>query len=111
MREVEFIINGEFWNLAANRLYYSVFYICEALLLSHQISTSSHAGVSRMMHLNFVKKGILTEDEGALLGKLFRMRQAGDYDDLWYWTKKEILPLVPETKSLIARIEGLIRMD
>ena len=35
MKEVEFIVTGKFWNLAANRLYYSVFYICEALLLRH----------------------------------------------------------------------------
>lgn len=111
IKEVEFIITGKFWNLAANRLYYAVFYICEALLLSRQLSVSSHAGVSRMMHLHFVKNGILTEEEGYLLGKLFRMRQTGDYDDLWDWTEKDILPLVPETKNLIARIKALITPD
>lgn len=108
MKEVEFIITGKFWNLAANRLYYSVFYICEALLLSRQISASSHTGVSRMMHLHFIKNGILTEEEGALLGRLFRMRQTGDYDDLWDWTEHDILPLIPESKHLMSKIESLI---
>lgn len=111
MKEVEFIITGKFWNLAANRLYYSVFYICEALLLSRQLSVSSHAGVSRMMNLHFVKNGILTEEEGFLLGRLFRMRQSEDYDDLWDWTEKDILPLVPETKYLISKIESLINNE
>lgn len=107
-KEVEFIITGKFWNLAANKLYYSVYYMCEALLLSRQFSTSTHAGICRMMNMHYVRNGILTEDEGALLGKLFRMRQTGDYDDLWDWSEKDILPLVPETKRLIAKIESLI---
>lgn len=61
-----------------------------------------------MMNMHYVRNGILTEDEGALLGKLFRMRQTGDYDDLWDWSEKDILLLVPETKRLIAKIESLI---
>lgn len=40
--------------------------------------------------------------------RLFRMRQTGDYDDLWDWTEHDILPLVPETKQLISKIESLI---
>ena len=61
-----------------------------------------------MMHLHFIKEGILTEEEGNLLGKLFRMRQTGDYDDLWDWSERDILPLLPETKHLISKIESLI---
>ena len=108
IKEVEFIVTGNFWNLAANRLYYAAFYICQALLLSRHISASSHTGVSRMIHLHFIKEGILTEEEGDLLGKLFRMRQTGDYDDLWDWNERDILPLLPETKKLISKIESLI---
>lgn len=108
IKEVEFIVTGKFWNLAANRLYYAAFYICQALLLSRHISAASHTGVSRMMHLHFIKKGILTEEEGDLLGKLFRMRQTGDYDDLWDWNERDIMPLIPDTKSLITKIESLI---
>ena len=64
-----------------------------------------------MMHLHFIRTGKLTEEEGALLGRLFRMRQTGDYDDLWDWTERDILPLVPETKQLIAKIESLISSE
>ena len=111
MKEVEFIITGKFWNLAANRLYYSAFYMCEALLLSRKLSASSHAGVSRMMNLHFIKTGKLTEEEGALLGRLFRMRQTGDYDDLWDWNERDILPIVPDTKHLISKIESLAKTE
>lgn len=107
-KEAEYVAKGHFWNLTANRLYYSVFYICEALLLSNQITTNSHAGVSRMMSLHFVRTGKLQKREGELLGRLFRMRQTGDYDDLSDWTEEEIMPLFTPVEDLINRIESLI---
>lgn len=107
-KEAQYVAYGKFWNLTANRLYYSAFYICEALLLSNQITTSSHAGVSRMMNLHYVKTGKLEKEEGELLGRLFRMRQTGDYDDLSDWTEAEIMPLFPFVQQLINKIRSLI---
>ena len=108
IEEAEFVIKGKFWNLAANRLYYSIFYICEALLLSNQISASSHTGVSRMISLHFIRTSKLDKTDGELLSRLFRMRQTGDYDDLSDWTENEIVPILPSVKKLISKIESLI---
>lgn len=107
-KEAQYVAQGCFWNLTANRLYYAVFYICEALLLSNQINTNSHAGVSRMMNLHFVRTGKLQKREGELLGRLFRMRQTGDYDDLSDWTEEEIMPLFVPVEELIDKIKSLI---
>lgn len=108
MNEAEYVCAGGFWNLTANRLYYATFYICEALLLQNKISSNTHAGVIRMMNLHFVRNGILSQEDGALLGRLFRMRQTGDYDDLSDWTGEEIRPMIEVVKSLISKIKGLI---
>lgn len=107
-KEAQYVALGGYWNLTANRLYYSVFYICEALLLDNQITTSSHAGISRMMSLHFVKTGKLKKEEGELLGRLFRMRQTGDYDDLSDWREEEIMPMFPLVENLISKIRSLI---
>lgn len=109
MREAEFSFDSGFYNLAANRLYYAVFYACEALLCKEQINVNTHAGVSRMMSLHFVKNGILTLNESRLLKELFRMRQTGDYDDLFDWTKEDIQPLLPKSRLLVDRISNLIQ--
>lgn len=106
--ELEYVIKGSFWNLAANRLYYALFYMCEALLLKNRISTSSHSGVHRMISLHFVKTGKLDKDASALLTDVFRMRQTGDYDDLLDWREEQILPMVPKVKALTEKIEKLI---
>lgn len=108
-KEAQFAAKEGFWNLVANRLYYSVFYISEALLLSYGIPTNSHAGVARMISLNFVKNNQLSLEDGKLLSRLFRMRQTGDYDDLFYWTKEDLEHMFPQVHNLISKIESLIK--
>ena len=50
--------NG-FWNSAVNRLYYTIFYAVNALLLQNNIHASSHAGTRSQFTLHFIKTGIL----------------------------------------------------
>ena len=107
-QEAEYVAKGKFWNLAANRLYYAALYMCMALLVSEGLSPTTHEGVSRMMSLHFIKTGRLDAKNGKLLGKLFRMRKTGDYDDLTDWEEEEILPLFPESKQLIETIRSII---
>ena len=45
--------NG-FWNSAVNRLYYSVFYAVNALLVLHDIRTKTHSSVKSQFSLHFV---------------------------------------------------------
>lgn len=108
LKEAEYVAGGDFWNLAANRLYYSAFYICIALLISVGIPATTHEGVSRMMNLHFIKTGKLSKEDGRLLGQLFRMRKTGDYDDLTDWDSEEITPLFPKAKNLVNKIASLI---
>lgn len=107
-KEAKYVGDGQFWNLAANRLYYSAFYMCMALLISKEIGASTHEGVSRMMNLHFVRTGLLDKEDSKLLGRLFRMRQTGDYNDLTDWTEEEIRPMFPNVEKLIHRIKALI---
>ena len=109
LKEAEYVAGGNFWNLAANRLYYSAFYICIALLISEGIAATTHEGVSRMMSLHFIKTGRLNKEDGKLLGQLFRMRKTGDYDDLTDWEEEEITPLFPKAKYLVDKIASLIK--
>lgn len=97
------------WNLVANRLYYSVFYVCSALLIKNGIMTSTHAGVIHMINLHFVRTGILSKDEAHLLSDLFKMRQTGDYDDIFDWTEDDVAPLISPTEALVGHIITLLQ--
>lgn len=48
--------NG-YWNSAVNRLYYSLFYAINALLVFHEIQTKSHSATKSQFSLQFVKTG------------------------------------------------------
>ena len=48
--------NG-YWNSVVNRLYYSVFYAVNALLVSNEIYTRSHSGMRTQFSKYFVKTG------------------------------------------------------
>ncbi len=98
----------EHWSLAANRLYYSVFYMTLALLLKHDILAKSHSGVFGVFSKEYILPGIISKEEGMLYRHLFSMRQSGDYDDLFDWKESDILPLIPQVEALLNRIESLI---
>ena len=93
---------------AANRLYYSFYYAASALLISKALITHTHAGLQTMMHLHFVKTQSLSYEEGALMRRLFTLRQESDYDDFIDISEEEIRSLLPMTRNLIDKIKTLI---
>lgn len=98
------------WSLVANRLYYSLFHAATALLTDKGMTAKTHGGLIRLIGLNFVETSILSTDDGRLIATLFRMRQAGDYDDLFDWEREQVEPLIAPTKQPIDKITGLLTL-
>lgn len=96
------------WNLAGNRLYYSVFHMCQALLLSEGDSTRRHAGMIHKIGLDFITTGKLDSKYGRLISRLYELRQSGDYDDKYDATEEEITPYFEQVKEVLKVIEQLI---
>lgn len=95
------------WNLAVQRLYYATFYIQSALLLKDGHHTMTHVGVKSLV-INYGKTGKISREDGTLLGRLFNMRQTGDYIDNFDWIKEDVEPLIEPTALLVKKIIGLI---
>ncbi len=108
IKEVKDVGAIGYWNLSANRLYYAAYYASAALLIHHEIDASTHKGVLRMISDKFVKNGILLIDDSKLLGRLFTMRQSGDYEDMFDWDEKDVVPLIPKVENYIHRITELV---
>jgi uncharacterized protein (UPF0332 family) len=103
------VAESGWYNLSANRLYYAIYYAASALLISRGIPTKSHSGVKSLIHQHFVRTGILTLEEGSLIGMLFNLRQSGDYEDFKQVTKEHIEELTPKTILLVKKIKTLIK--
>lgn len=110
-KEAIAVNNLGYWSLAANRLYYAAYYASVAILIKNGIESNSHKGVIRMIGLYFVKNNILEPGDAKLLGKLYTMRQTGDYDDLFDWKSEHVAPLIPQVEEYILRIENILSND
>ncbi len=109
--EAEKVCSMQLWNIAANRLYYALYYMSSALLIHNEKSAHTHSGLLTMIHLHYVKTGLLSYDDGKLLKTLFRMRQEGDYEDFVEISKDDVEHVMPQTRNLLDKIRGLIKTD
>ncbi len=109
--EVEVLIQNKFWNSAINRMYYACFYAIGALLVKHEIETSSHSGTRQKFGQLFVKTGKIDRALGKHYSDLFEKRHKGDYNDFFDYDEDTVLRLLPNSKALISKIESLILDD
>ena len=98
----------EHWNTVANRLYYSCYYLVNALLIKNEIVASSHNGVKTQFHNSFVKKGKVSLESGKLFNRVFNLRQEGDYIDFQKFKREEIEPFILAVSEFISEIERII---
>ncbi len=96
--------NG-FWNSVVNRLYYSIFYAVNALLVFNEIQTKSHSSTKSQFSLHFVKTGKFDKKYGKLLSELFDWRQKGDYENIFDYDYDAVQPLFKPVNEMIMLIE------
>lgn len=108
IKEAELLSGEGFYNAAMNRLYYACFYAVLALLVSNNISATSHSGVKAMLGLHFVAKGVLPKEYGKTYSRLFEIRHSGDYDDFAYCDKELTDEYTPKAIAFIQKIAELI---
>jgi len=74
------LLYGEnYYDFAASRGYYAMFYTAEALLLSKGLSFSSHSAVLAAFGREFVKPGIIAAKFHRYLLDAEDLRHTGDY--------------------------------
>lgn len=67
---------------AMNRIYYSMFYAVQALLILKESNFSKHGQVKGFFNREFIKKRIFPKEFGRLFNNAFEYRQKFDYVDL-----------------------------
>jgi uncharacterized protein (UPF0332 family) len=107
--EAEKAIRDNHLHLAANRIYYSIFYIVSALAIKNNFSTSKHSTLLSWFNREFVKKNIIKDDIGKIYNKAFQNRMKGDYDDLISFSKESISESFSQMKLFVKEIKQLIK--
>jgi len=99
------LAENEFWNSAVNRLYYSIFYAVNALLVMNEIQTKSHSATKSQFSMYFIKTGKFDKKYGKLLSELFDWRQKGDYENIFDYDNNSVQPLFKPVNEMIKLIE------
>ena len=111
LEDVDKSIAMKMWSVAANRLYYALYYAATALLVRDKHSVHTHNGVIILLHQYYVKPAILTKEDGWLYGRVFAFRQGSDYDDFIDANEEEVMVYLPKVKDLVAKIVSLINQQ
>jgi uncharacterized protein (UPF0332 family) len=109
LSEVKDIMELGYWRTAANRLYYACYYATSALLIKYGYSAHTHSGVISLLGLHFVSKGIISKESGKFYGRLFELRQTGDYDDWIVIEATDVEILIKPAEDFVCLLEQLIQ--
>jgi hypothetical protein len=101
-------IQAGLWDMAANRLYYSLFHAVSALLIFDHHEVGTHRGAVNKFSLFYVKTGIFTKDDGRLYSRLQQLREDGDYNCSIDVEQEEVEEKIESTRQLIEKIKQYI---
>lgn len=98
----------DYWDLVANRLYYSVFHAVTALMLLDCIKTATHKGTSSQFGQHYVLTGQFSREDGMLYSRLQTMREKADYQNTFSITPDKGAKLIADAQALQSRIFAAI---
>ena len=99
------LAENEYWNSAINRLYYALFYMVNALLVSNEIYPQSHSGMRSLFALHFIKTGKMDPKYGKLLAQVYDWRQKSDYDTIFDYDSESVNSIFEPVLEMIEQIE------
>ncbi len=103
-RSAEILINEKDYESSVSRSYYAMFYSAEAVLITKELSYSSHKGVISGFGEHFIKTNIFPKELGRELNRGFEKRQLGDYEYTFVITKNEAEEMLEKSKDFVDNI-------
>ena len=101
---------GDF-DSAVSRLYYSMFYGAEALLLSQEKTFSSHRAVIAAFGEHFIKSGLLAKEMHHWLHRAFEKRQISDYEFMSGISETDVMDLQKKAEEFIKKTEAFLQFS
>jgi uncharacterized protein (UPF0332 family) len=98
-----------FYDFAASRSYYAVFYAATAVLLDEGLEFSKHSGVIASIHQRLVKTGKLDKELGKELNWLFELRNVGDYGVTIHVSQQDAERAIQVAEIFLSVIKSLFR--
>jgi uncharacterized protein (UPF0332 family) len=108
MRAACLLLENKLFIPAMNRIYYSMFYSVQALLVLDEKAFSKHGQVKAYFNKVFIKSGIFPKEFGKLFNAVFEYRQKFDYVDLQIPEEELISDYIIEAQRFIDQISSFL---
>jgi len=98
------------YDSCVSRCYYAMFFMAESILLTKNLSASSHKGVISLFGEHFVKTGIFDRDMGKALNDAYDKRLIGDYSIGFTITEEEARDMLETAKNFVQRLKSYLKI-
>jgi len=109
LKSAEILLKEGDYESSVSRTYYAMFYSAQAMLLTQNLSFSSHKGVISAFGKYFVKSGIFPREMGRALNMAFEKRQIGDYEYKFVISKEEAKKILGDGNDFVEKIVQYFR--
>ena len=109
LRSAQILLEAGDYESSVSRTYYAMFYSVQALLLTENLSFTSHKGVISAFGERFIKTGLFPTEMGKELNRAFGKRQLSDYEYTSVISRKEAKALLESGENFVARIEQYLK--
>ena len=109
IQAAEIMLENEMLTISMNRVYYSMFYAVQALLVLYNVSFSKHGQVKGYFNRELIKTGIFSVDMGKLYNKVFEYRQKFDYVDFASPDRDMVFEYIEKAKEFHSTIKDYIQ--
>jgi uncharacterized protein (UPF0332 family) len=97
-----------YFDFAASRAYYAMFYAVEALMLDRDLSFSKHSAIIAAFGKEFVKTGMFDSRFHRYILNAFDLRNAGDYGIIHAVSVENASQAIAEAGELLVEIEKFL---
>lgn len=104
LKSSKMLFDEEDYESSVSRAYYAMFYSTEAVLLTKNLSFSSHGGVISAFGEHSVKTDIFPKEMGRELNRAFEKRQLGDYEYTFVISKEEAKEILEKGTHFVGKI-------
>ncbi len=109
LRYSRLLIDEGAYRIATSRLYYAIFTLATATLLTQGIVRRRHSGVLAAFNEFLVKPGLIEQEFGRIFHKAFKARQEADYSDSGEFTEEEARRALADAERFVERMEEYLR--
>ncbi len=104
LKSSKMLLNESDYESSVSRAYYAMYYSAEAVLLTKDLTFSSHRGVISAFGEYFVKTDVFPREMGREFNRAFEKRQLGDYEYTFVISEDEAKEILKQSKRFVDSI-------